>query len=66
MKQITCWTVLCEDDTCSSNGKCEPVLDGDKYVPSCYCDDGYHGDTCDKGENVTFEKYLLTWCVITL
>ena len=52
MKQITCWTVLCEDDTCSSNGRCEPVLDGDKYVPICYCDDGYHGDTCDKGEDV--------------
>ena len=52
MKQITFWAVLCEDDTCSSNGKCVTKKDGDKYVASCECDEGYHGDTCEKGENV--------------
>ena len=50
LKQKPCRTVLCQDHTCSPNGKCFPEKVGDKYVASCECDEGYHGDKCEKGE----------------
>ena len=47
-------------------GKCEPKLVNNTYVASCVCDEGYHGEKCEKGNDIKLEKLFLTRYLITL
>ncbi|CAD5114675.1 DgyrCDS3721 [Dimorphilus gyrociliatus] len=46
-------TVICKDDSCSKNGKCQDVWNDIR----CDCNEGFSGSTCSaKSKPITFDK----------